>query len=81
MRTFFKKFLQNAQIWSLESRSRTLSLEYPYRSFWWSLGLVSKFLLGFGLEGYDLGYITATIVQDDWNCKIQVQKFRKKTTF
>jgi len=29
------------KFWSLQSRSRTSSLES--RSFWWSLGLVSKF--------------------------------------
>jgi len=31
------------KFWSLESPSRTSSLEPRSRSFWWSLGLISGF--------------------------------------
>jgi len=33
----------NFQVSGLGSRCRTSSLEFRSRSFWWSLGLVSKF--------------------------------------
>jgi len=48
-------------MWGLESRSRTSRSRSRSRLLWQSLGLVSKSepVLGLGLGGYGLDYITA----------------------